>query len=65
MAVMSFRASLPSEFDTAKSHILSSPKISSPSIQMSNTSVNKNSSYESVKQQTKSNRSALEPQGQP
>ena len=29
MAVMSFLASLPSEFDTAKSHILSSPKISS------------------------------------
>ena len=29
MAVMSFLASLPLEFDTAKSHILSSPEISS------------------------------------
>ena len=29
MAVMSFLASLPSEFDTAKSWILSSPEISS------------------------------------
>ena len=29
MAVMSFLASLPSEFDTTKSHILSRPEISS------------------------------------
>ena len=78
MAIMSFLASLPSEFDTVKSHILSSPKISSlqetfkrllrtgisPSIQMSNALVSKNSNYEPVKQQTKSSGSALEPPGQ-
>ena len=79
MAVMSFLASLPSEFDTAKSHILSSPKMSSlqetfnrllrieisPSIQMSNALVSKNSNYEPVKQQTKHSGSPLDPQGQP
>ena len=79
MAVMSFLASLPSEFDTTKSHILSRPEISSlqetfsqllhteisPSIQMSNALVGKNSNYESVKQQTKSSGSALKPQSQP
>ena len=78
MTVMSFLSSLPSEFDTTKSQILSSPEISSlhetfslllrtkisPSIQMSNALVNKNSKYESVKQQTKSNGLALEPLGQ-
>ena len=77
MAVMSFLASLPLEFDTSKSHILSSLEISSlqetfsrllrieisPSIQMSNALVNKNSNYESVKQQTRSSGSALEPPG--
>ena len=60
MAVMSFLVSLPSECDTTKSHILSSSKISSlqetfsrllrteisPSIQISNALVNKNSNYE-------------------
>ena len=63
MVVMSFLASLPLEFDMAKSHILSSPEISllqetfslllrteiSPSIQMSNALVSKNSNYELVK----------------
>ena len=57
MAVMSFLVSLPSEFDTTKSHILSSLEISSlqetfsrilrietpPSIQMSKALVSKNS----------------------
>ena len=74
MAIMSFLASLPSEFDTAKSRILSSPKISSlletfnrllrikisPFIQISNALVSKNSNYELVKQQTKSSGWALE-----
>ena len=78
MAVMGFLASLPSEFDTTKSQILSSFEISSlqetfnwllrtksfPSIQMSNALVSKNSNYEPVKQQTKSSGSALEPPGQ-
>ena len=78
MAVMSFLASLPSKFDTTKSHILSSLEISSLqenfslllcteislSIQMSNALVSKNSNYEPVKQQTKSSGSALEPPGQ-
>ena len=78
MAVMSFLVSLPSEFDTAKSQFLSSPEISSlqetfsrllrieisPSIQKSNALVSKNSNYEPVKQQTKSNGSALEPSSQ-
>ena len=68
MAVMSFLSSLPSKFDTAKSQILSSPEISSlqetfsrlscieisPSIQISNALISKNSNYEPVKQQTKS-----------
>ena len=63
MAVMSFLASLPSEFDTPKSHILSSPEISllqetfnrllhteiPLSIQISNTLVSKNSNNEQVK----------------
>ena len=78
MVVMSFLASLPLEFDTAKSHILLSPEISSlqetfsrllhtkisPSIQISNALVSKNSNYEPVKQQTKSSGSTLEPSGQ-
>ena len=78
MVVMSVLASLPSKFDTAKSHILSSPEISSlqetssrilrkeisPSNQMSNTLVNKKSNYEPIKQQTKSNGSAHEPSSQ-
>ena len=78
MAVMGFLSSLPSEFDTTKSQILSSFEISSlqetfnrllrtkifPSIQMSNALVSKNSNYEPVKQQTKSSGSALEPPGQ-
>ena len=77
MAVMSFLASLPSEFDTAKSQILSSPEISSlqetfsrlscteisPSIHMRNALANKNSNYEPVKQQTKSSGLTLEPLG--
>ena len=63
MAVMSFLASLPSEFDTTKSQIFSSPKISSlqenfnrllhieisPSIQISNALVSKNSNYEPMR----------------
>ena len=78
MAVMSCLASLSSKFDTIKSQILSSPEISllpetfsqllrkeiSPSIQMSNVLVSKNSNYEPVKQQTKSSGSTLEPLGQ-
>ena len=78
MTVMSFLASLPSEFDTTKSRILSSSEISLlqetfswllraeifPSIQMSNALVSKNSNYEPVKQQTKSNGLALEPPDQ-
>ena len=78
MAIMSFLASLPSKFDTAKSHILSSIEISSlqktfnwllrtkisPSTQMSNALVSKNSNYEPVKQQTKSSGSALKRSGQ-
>ena len=76
---MSFLASLPLEFDTAKSHILSSPEISSlqetfnqlllttisQSIQMSNALVSKNSNYEPVKQQTKRSGLALEPPSSP
>ena len=79
MSVMSFLVILPSEFDTVKSHILSSLEISSlqetfswilrtktpSSIQMSNALVSKNSNYESMKQQLKSNGSGIEPQGQP
>ena len=74
MVVMSYPASLPLEFDTTKSHILSSPEISSlqetfnqlirtkisPSIQMSNALVSKNSNYKPVKKQTKSSGLALE-----
>ena len=74
MAIMGFLASLPSEFDTAKSQILFNPKISSlqetfnrilrieipPSIQMSNALVSKNSSYKPMKQQLKSNGSGIE-----
>ena len=62
----------------AKSQILSSPEISSlqetfcrllrtmisPSIQISNALVSKNSNYEPLKQQTKSSGSDLEPLGQ-
>ena len=79
MAVMSFLATLPSEFDTAKSHILSNPNISSlqetfsrllrteisPSIQISNALVSKNRNYEPMKQQTKSSGSALKPLSRP
>ena len=79
IAVMSFLARLPSKFDTAKSHILSSLEISSlsetlrrilrtktpPSIQMSNALVSKNSNYESVKQQPNSSGSGIESQGLP
>ena len=78
VAIMSFLASLPLEFNMAKSQILSSPEISllqetfsrllhieiSPSIKISNALVSKNSNYEPVKQQTKSSGSALEPLGQ-
>ena len=78
IAVMSSLTSLPSEFDTAKSQILSSPEISSlqeifsrllqteisPFIQISNALVNKNSTYEPMKQQTKSSGLDLEPSGQ-
>ena len=78
IAITSFLASLPSEFDTVKSQILSSLEISSrqeifsrllrskisPSIQMSNALVSKNSNYEPVKQQTKSSGSTLKPLGQ-
>ena len=78
MAVMSFLASLPSEFDTTKSQIFSSLEISllsetfiqlirtkiPPSIQMSKALVSKNSNYEPVKHQTKSIGSTLEPPGQ-
>ena len=74
MAVMSFLAILPSEFDTTKSQILSSFENSLlqetfsrllrtkifPSIQMSNALVSKNSNYEPLKQQTKSSGSAIE-----
>ena len=63
MVVMSFLAILPSKFDTAKSQILLSPETSllqetcsrllrteiSPSIQMSNALVSKNSNYEPLK----------------
>ena len=78
MDYLEFLASLLSKFDTVKSHILSSPEISllqetfnrllrteiSPSIQMSNALVSKNSNYEPVKHQTKSSGSALEPPSQ-
>ena len=75
--LLSFLANFPSKFDTVESHILSSLKISSlqetfsrvlrtetpSSIQMSNALVCKNCSYESMKQQPKSNGSRVEPRG--